>query len=254
MIEHDDHKGINSGLGELPPSIRRERGETYEGDVFPQGPNQFLTQIPGSQSPPNEPTPMMPSISDVRGQNLALDEAQKTPFGLPAVDFLVQTTFDARPINGNDFQFFNLAVIDPDGDVGAPVLFADATFTVPQGRIAILRNIEWFPNELFTPAITIDPASTTIIDTSPVFITLFVAGAIPITYEAIYEQQGERPCYFIAQENETIVMRVTRSSPALVYAYPPHAFFMKMTGNLLQSRGREKIFEPANQYVGGLLK
>lgn len=255
-IEHPDHQDVNA-LGELPQEVREERGELYTGEVYPQGPPGILEEIPGSARPmPLEP-PLMPTPTDVRGQNIGLEQAQRTPMGLPAVDYLIQTTFDARPINGNDWTFLNVMALDVNGDIGTPVLSQTLSFTVPDGRVGIIRNFSWTTTQLLAAAASPEPADLGMIELfEPVFVTLAVNGFVQRTYERIFSQEGERDCYAIAFEKETIDISVTFNSDfsGSTLGWQP-GYFIQMNGNLLDTRGREKQYEPANQYgAGGILK
>lgn len=254
-IEHPDHQDVNS-LGELPQETRQERGERYTGEVYPQGPPGILTEIPGAPRPAPLQPPLMPMPTDVRGQNAMLEQAQRTPIGLPSVDYLIQSTFDARPINGNDWTFLNVLALDVNGDVGTPVTSAVVSFKVPDGRVAIIRDFNWRSTQLLaTPNGNIEPGED-ISDYEPVFVTLSVSGFVQRTYERIYSQVGEREVYAIGFEKETIDVRVTFNPNwgGSTIGWQP-GFYIEMNGNLLDTRGREKQYEPANEYgSGGVLK
>ena len=257
-IEHEDHSDAHSvGLGELPYEVRQTRGETYEEEVKPQGPPGVVRHVPGSRVRPQIPVPpLMPTPSDVRGQNVALKDTEIAPFGLPATNFLVQTTFDARPINGNDWRHENVILLTPQAD--PPVNTGTVPFTVPPGRIAIIRDFEWQTDD----PIAIDPISNPATQnnmielTQPYSVALRVAGSIQRTYERIFRQEGTETVYAIAQENELIEVIVTINPDyggTLPNAYSP-MITIKMHGNLLDTRGREKQYEPANEYQGDVLK
>lgn len=257
-IEHEDHAGGHGQLGELPVDVRRERRETYEDEVSPMGPPGVIEEIPGSPAQiPEPPPPLLPVPRDVMGQNVALVDTNKAPFGLPAVNFLVQTTFDARPINGNDFRFENVLAIGPGED--PPVTSASVTFTVPPGRIAILRRVVWTPHTIapFNPISTTDNGPDAIQSTSIVFARLAVAGSIQRTYERMYRQEGDETVYVIARENETMIFTIFDNpdySGTTPSQYDGANWTVYFYGNLLDTRGREKQYEPANEYVGDVLK
>jgi len=252
-IEHPDHQAVNS-LGELPQQMREERRETYGQPPAPMGPPGIISDMPGTprQAPPTPP--IMPRARDIRGQNQSLVDAENAPFGLPSTDYLVQTVFDARPINANDFQFYEVAAIDPNGDVGGVILTATLRFTVPAGRVGVVRSIEWASNDVLPlPA---DPApGSNIADFSPIFVALGINGFIQHTYERIFQQEGRREVYAIAFASETIdvTFTVNPSFVGSIVGWQP-AYFLQMHGNLLDTRGREKQYEPANEYRSGLLK
>ena len=262
-MDHEDHNGDHAqpdlarGLGELPYDVRRERRETYEQEVKPVGPPGIITEIPGQ--PPGEiiePPVIIPRPTDVEGQNVALIDTESAPFGLPAVNFLVQTTYDARPINGNDFRFENVVALEPGGD--PPLTSASVTFTVPPGRIAVLRRIAWTTNILAetSPISSTENGPNAIETTQIVFVRLTVAGSIQRTYEKIFRQQSDEDVYVIAAENEEIILTVEINpdfNGTTPNQYSPN-FTFYMYGNLLDTRGREKQYEPANEYQGDVLK
>lgn len=254
-IEHPDHQDVNIGLGELPIQFREDRRELYEREPEPGGPPGIVLQIPGvSRVAPPVP-PLMPSPRDVTGQNIALLDAARAPVGLPQSDFVVQTTFDARPINGNDFQFNRMAILDPNGDVGSPITVATVRFTIPDGRVGIIRSMRWTSNQVLALPGAPEPGDT-LADFSPVSVALGVSGFIQTTYEAIFEQQGAREVYAIAFEKETFDFTVKFNAlfGGSTVGYQP-TFFVTFEGNLIDTRGREKQYEPANTYgPGGLLK
>lgn len=259
-IEHEDHQQGNQpgGLGELPYQVRRERGETYENEVQPLGPPGVVTEMPGTPAQiPQPPPPMMPQPTDVRGQNVALVDTNLAPFGLPAVNFLVQTTYDARPINGNDFRFENVLAIGPGED--PPVDSASVTFTVPPGRIAVLRRVVWIAHTIapFSPISTTENGPEAINTTSIVFARLQVAGTIQRTYERMFRQEGDETVYVIAAENEQIIFSIFSNpdySGTTPNQYDGANWSVYFYGNLLDTRGREKQYEPANEYQGDVLK
>lgn len=255
-IEHPDHQDVNT-LGELPRQTREERREMYGKEPIELGPPGIIEQMPGSprQMPP-EP-PLLPMPTDVRGQNIALQTAQNTPIGLPSVDYLVQTTFDARPINGNDWTFLNVLALDINGDVGAPVLTQTLSFIVPDGRVAIVRNVSWTATQLLALPGNPGPVDRGQIDLfEPVSVSLAVSGFVQRTYERIFQQEGSRDVYAIGFEKESIDVTITFNPnfTGATIGYQP-GFFVQMNGNLLDTRGREKQYEPANTYgSGGILK
>jgi len=259
-IEHPDHQDqpdIANRLGELPRQVREERRELYGKEPKSGGPEGIIELMPGApRAMPPEP-PLMPRPRDIRGANAALVSAQNAPIGLPSVDYLVQSTFDARPINGNDWQFFNVLALDINGDVGAPVLTQTLRFTVPDGRVAIVRNIKWETTQLLAIPGNPEPSEIGMVELFvPVFIALSVSGFVQRTYERVFQQEGEREVYAIGFEKETIDFTVTSNADfgGSTVGYQP-AFFVEMYGNLLDTRGREKQYEPANQYgAGGVLK
>lgn len=255
MIEHEDHQDINSELGELPYGVSEERRELYtDEEPVELGPPGIISDMPGSPRPMPPQMPLMPRPRDVTGANVALIDAARAPIGTPTTDFLIQTTFDARPINGNDWQFFEVLALDPNGDVGPVVNTLTLRFTVPDGRVGIIRHLKWESTQILAIPQNPEPGDPTE-DFSPVFVSLAVSGFVQRTYERIFQQESEREVYAIAFEKETIDVTITINAAfnGSLVGYQP-GFFVEMYGNLLDTRGREKQYEPANEYRGGILK
>ena len=251
MIEHEDHQ--DNALGELPRSTRVNRREIYGREVPDLGPPGIVDYVPGNAPAPPLSPPSLPLPYDVERQNITFDEARRAPDGLPPVDFLVQSVFDARPINGNDFYDLQVIGINPNDD--PPINSQSFSFTVPDGRLAILRRIEWTTTHLLAiPDINPNDGDD-ITNISPVFFTWDISTAVQPTYEKIFQQEGILDVYGIAFEKEKITIKVT-SNPSFsgdITNYQPN-FFVKLYGNLINTQGREKQYEPANKYENGVLK
>lgn len=243
-IEHPDHQDVNR-LGELPRPVREERRELYGREPEPGGTPGIIEQIPGTpRIEPPEP-PLLPMPTDVRGQNISLRAAEETSIGLPGLNYLIQTTFDGRPINGNDWQQLGMITIAPNEDPA--VLTATQSFVVPDGRIAIVRKITWTSNQVLAlPSIVEGDLLEEVI---PMFLKLGVSGFTQRTYSKIFQQEGNREVYAIGFPGETFDVTVTSNPDFIgsIVGYEP-SFFIEMYGNLLDIRGREKQYEPANVY------
>lgn len=249
-MDRDDYE--RQQLGELPVHRSRERREVYT-----QTPDAPLYGQPGAEV-------TVPRPIDVALQNRALREAQRAPASAPQRDFVVQSTFDARPINGQDFQMQGFFGLDIGGDPPSTATPVDLTFTVPSGAIAILRNFAWDADSylaVMNPGQPLDQmeADEMLAGSSPYRVTLLVAGSIVRTYGPIYQQVGQRDCYAVAGETEKIILRFQQNVAAFSNAgndatgYNP-TISAAMYGNLLKSRGRATPYEPANEYLGDVLK
>ena len=240
------------GMGELPRNVRLPRRELYNREAVEQGPPGVLEEIPGAPQPQPPEPPMLPSIADVRGQNQGVLDSNSIPYGLPQTGYVVQSTYDARPINGNDFQFLDFTALSLVAD--PPVTRGEVKFIVPPGRVAVLRRINWTsPGAVGLPGF--DEVST-IEQLSPVFIQFAISGSVQTTYERIFAQEGSREVYAIAGENESIEFRVILN-PEFSGVLPPSTvlgYFVEFYGNLIDTRGRERQYETANQYISGVLR
>lgn len=239
-------------LGELPIGVARERRETY--DDRRDAP---LYGEPGAQVD-------MPAPRDVQQQNRAFERATDAPAAEVYVDYVVQSTFDARPINGVDFQHQAFFGLDIGGDPPGNPNPVDVTFQVPAGRIGIIREFRWFADTILATTFPGQPSFPEDFDdflrqSSPFRLGLLINGQVVRTYDQIFQQSGRRTCYAIAGESQSITLRFQANTdfvgtgPNPLASYFP-SISVVMRGNLLQSRGREQIFEPANRYIGDRLK
>lgn len=234
-MDRDDREAQElAGLGELPVSKRRERDELYvvDRDRARPGPGGTFRLPPGV---------MLPSARDVFNQNVAFAAAQAAPALEGDNPYLVTTTFDALPINAQQFQFSAEVApqLEPSGD--PEVLQGTVTFTVPTGVNGILRGIRW--------------AADTIINEEAFNVTLIVRGIVHRTYEAMRLGQALTdffPVYALAGPEQTFILQFDIGSGAGPVGYSPsiRAF---MTGQLILDTGRELQYEPANEKpeIGG---
>lgn len=122
-------------LGELPEDLMRERNETQIAD-------------PPIYDPRRVP-------SDIDYQTGVDQDSAKTPPGTLTQGAKVVSTFDTRPVNTVDFLFTATDLItvlsafadDPPQPGTSPGPIASFSFRVPEGRVALLRNIEVETNE-----------------------------------------------------------------------------------------------------------
>ena len=224
-------------MGELPAPLRRERGEGY---------GRPAVGAPGV---------MQPRAHDVESSQGALDSAAGAPLGSTPSRHLVQSMFDALPINANQWQFRGSVLLEPNGDPSTDTRVVE--FTVPEARVAILRRLEWtqsdflFVDRNFSQFYYYDIPSPTSVEIS-------IQGSVARTYSSLemQAQQGDVPVYAIANEREIIQVRAT--SLALGTGIPSdwevRVFFI-LTGNLLLNTGKETQYEPSNEQLeSGMLR
>jgi len=217
------------------------------------------SQYPEQENIPSQRVPNRIPYSPGQPQAQQAAELQKEHpqkhGGTPPV--WVASTFDARPINNVDWSTYTGT--NPD-DIGAdsaagPFTSSSTFFVVPPGRTAILRDWHLLmvplsgqtPSGESTPVIFASGASN-----FPVVLSFFVDG------QAQLEMSGRvlwslpfgdvfGDAYIIAQENQTIEMRIDS------FAAGPGTFaptwwqaLMAMHGNLLLSKGLQPQFEPGS--------
>jgi hypothetical protein len=150
-----------------------------------------------------------------------------TPPGEPPIDYDVRSTFDARPINGLDFNFTDH---QPIGSATAWTL----SVTVPKGYIAVLRGIRHF----------LDPLPAALDSTNDVLATLLVNGVqIPSNQDIPVGIQSDSlvKFFYLIDELNTMGLLLTPSSiPLNTDAW------VVFYGNLLSKTGRPLPFEIAN--------
>ena len=232
-MDRDERERLeaDSSLGELPVSKRQERGELYTGDrdrPVP-GPGGVFT-LPQSVIRSKAYPPR-----DVIAQNRAFAAATAAPELQEENPFLITTTFDALPINAQQFQFSDEVspALEPGGDPA--VLQGTVTFTVPTGVNGILRGIRW----------QADP----VVNEFGFDVTLLVRGTVHRTYEGMLLGQTMTdfyPVYALAGPEQTFILQFNTIALAGPAGYSPviRAF---MTGQLILDTGKELQYEPANE-------
>lgn len=229
-------------LGELPAGAARERREVYtdrrDAPLYGQ---------PGARVD-------VPHIIDVRRANEAAAAAQRAPAARFHADYVVQTTFDARPINGADWRAEDLLVLAP-GNGTAPVNHDFLTFIVPSGRVAILRRVSWevVADVLVPQTVSYNTPRPRLAESQPMWVSVSVGGSVLFTYDQMFGQAGDEDLYAIAGEREQIVVGVHKNLDVAPDAWSPN-ILVRMYGNLLDVNGRQKNFAPANRYDGSILK
>ena len=228
-MDRDEREAAElAGLGELPVSKRAERGELYVVDREPDRPGPGGTfQLP--------PSVILPSPRDVINQNVAYSAARAAPSLEGENPFIVTSTFDALPINAQQFQFTGLVApaLEPGGD--PVVLRGVVTFTVPTGVNGILRGFRW--------------QADTIINEEAFTVTLLARGTVHRTYEAMQLGQALAdffPVYALAGPRQTFTLQFDIEAGTGPVGYSPQIRAW-MTGQLLLDTGKELQYEPANE-------
>lgn len=224
-------------LGELPADLRRERGEVFA--------RPASVGVPGVT---------VPRPIDVETSSRALEQAADVPLGSTPSRHLIQSTFDARPINANDWQAHLSVFLQPNYD---PAVLTDtAQFVVPDARVAILRRMRWFSSDY----LFINRQLNTLYygEASPTFIELSVQSRVQTTYTSgqLQAQEGDLPVYAIANEGEVIQVRGTSDDlgDGIPSDWEVRVFFI-LSGNLLVNTGKETQYEPSNvQLEDGMLR
>ena len=224
------------GLAELPAPLRRERGDDYARPVV------------------GAPGVMQPRPHDVERAYGALESAAGAPLGSTPSRHLVQSMFDALPINANNWQARRSVLLTPNGDPA--VNTATAEFVVPEARVAILRRMQWYQSDY----LFISRGLTTLYygEASPTFVELSVQGSVQRTYSSadMQAQQGDVPLYVIANEREVIQVRATSDDlgDGIPSDWEVRVFWI-LTGNLLVNTGKETQYEPSNEQLeSGMLR
>lgn len=229
-MDRDEREQLEaSSLGELPVSKRTERGELYTVDRDRPIPGPGGTfQLPSSF--------IRPAPRDVINQNRALVGAEAAPQIAEENPFLVTTTWDALPINAQQFVHTDLVnpQLEPFGN-GAAILQGTVTFTVPTGVNGVLRGIRWEAGQ--------------IINEEAFTVTLLVRGSVHRTYEGLRIGQALAeffPVYALAgpEQSFTLQFDIEANTGPVGYSPPIRAWLI---GQLLLDTGKELQYEPANE-------
>lgn len=97
-------------------------------------PGTEFTDRDNPQFPPSRQT------TDYAGEGTLAAQLPKTPLGEPATDVDVRSVYDARPIQGFDFNFLINSSSFTIGDGGGTALVSTRT-QVPHGYVAVVRRL-----------------------------------------------------------------------------------------------------------------
>lgn len=117
----DEFENRENNLGELPEDISFERGDLADYK------KRAYYVPPGSDVPP-----------DIVKQSEINKQISGLPQGSPGYDVSVQSVFDTRPINATDFIASSNGFVD-----ACSVADILLSYTIPEGRVAIIRGIRW---------------------------------------------------------------------------------------------------------------
>lgn len=262
-IEHEDHR---DGLGELPYDRRRVRRETYDREPPPSNLPGGAQGFRGPGTLPQPPT--MPGPADVA----SADSAFQSTLGAPAVEapgicYGVDVTWNARPVNAQDWRWLeSLDFTARPGEAPNPPTRI-ATFTVPDGWIGILRRVQIQPEIGFfveNAATKVDPDFSdedNPFGELPYLLFIRAAGSVLPGFSQPLSSTGalaDRPIAFswmfdselwaLADEQRTFEVVITQNTDTAVELQPlaNRHVHVTMWGTLLQRRGREIQYEPAN--------
>jgi hypothetical protein len=221
-------------LGELPPDLLRERGE-----------DTMLNDRPGSLPP------------DMARSDAVRKAAAEAGIGGPVLDYGVRGVYDSRPVNAIDFnQTYLLNLANAYNFVAQP-----AMLQVPQGRVAVLRRVEFsdpgsvtgivsaytFPSVVADNLLLVDYYVQVLRNAGVVQpIDMRVPGTVGFNYkDAIPIKGGDSiDTFLIYDEGEQIGLNFYLSSAAV------GEVFVKLYGNLLPKTGVPANFEIANKAAG----
>lgn len=234
----DDREKEESQLGELTDALFRERGGFPPLARNPRyQPGQY---VPGQTVPP-----------DIAYQGrVGKAVEQFGEFGTVEQSTYVQSTFDARPINGVDFltkQKVRIAFQNPNG--AAVDVPGEVSFIVPQGYVGILRGFAWSFNVPIFPRDDNDSFEMGIVS-----ISVLVNNVAQNFYNDL-DAFGANvanflPTYIIAETGNEIKVRINLGNlnPAGITNTTLYDEDMTITlyGNLLLSRGLPAQFEPGS--------
>lgn len=224
--EFEEQQQSDVSLGELPPPVSNERGESYTPDPV-KAPPYFANSILQARSsiPPD----------------IAAENARRELEGgihSPKINKLVNSTFDTLPVNARDFYHTGTVTVNSNEDLNIDPTQFD--FVVPSGYIGILRGFKFHNDDMVFP------------DTfSYVKTSVLIEGITHPDYSLLILGQssnGMIPIHALANENKTISLQF---HPSLAFANATLAdtqtFVVTLFGNLLLSRGLPLEFENISQ-------
>lgn len=178
--------------------------------------------------------------SDVPLPGAAVSETttqeQHTPIGPTPLQYDVRSTYDARPINGYDF---NIAVTTNEGSPFGAI--TRLTFSVPNGLVAVVRRVITFMESPIPVGARRD-----------VLLTLQVNGGTVPNNQQIpvgVEQDDLVNTFFIADENNSVTALFVIAA-SIVALSPQPSLTAHFYGNFLLKSNVPPQFEIANPIRG----
>jgi len=242
--ERDEYGSLGDlPLGDLPRSIGHERGEVDPLSPYGRAP-------PGSG---------IAKAADL-ARSTDITRTMRTteiPKGAPALAYGVQSTYDARPIQGTDFQSSACKTLTWIADVVHDASFVPITFSfvVPENTIAVLRSFRY----------TVSPGFTNIVvEGGPCWLQsdLFINDIAVRQYNKMLLptfMEEKFPTFVIVDERLTLKL-VLSLAPTQI---PPTVTLMELAligleslvmfefyGNIILKSGIPKEFEIANPLGG----
>lgn len=211
--------------------------------------------IPSQRVPGRTPyAPGQPQAAQVAQQQQPHPQAPGAP-----PKYYVVSTFDARPINGIDFQAQSGNDNRDTGylpDAIAVYFEASCFYTVGSGRVAIVRDFQVLAvpqqGEPIAGELTANPIFTANgASNFKLTVSFFVdgnpqEGMSPINTWALPFGDYFGECYIVAEEGQTIEMRVQGTDTTGSQFYQA---LLAFHGNLLLSQGLQAEYEPATNAV-----
>lgn len=183
----------------------------------------------GDTQLPAEPRSV--GASDMRQASAARTAMAGAPLGSPPTDYDVRSVYDSRPVSAFDFNIVVSMAVS-----GGCVTATPAFFTVPQGYVAVLREVETWVDPPVAMSLRADVTVSLQINGSDVPYNV----AIPVgngTLENI-------KCFAIADEYQQMgVLFPTFPTPGA------YTLYAQLYGNFILKTGRPAQFEIAN-YAG----
>ena len=242
----DEFEDRENELGELPLGIQIERNEFSQNDADAVPVTAVPVTPMGTPRPGGIP-------SDIKALDTALGDGSGV-LGSPVIPASVTSTYDARPVNGQDWKATTVGLLAGDGD-GAP---AEQTLTisqqVPAGFTGVLRGFQFTPKMI--PEIPLESLTNEFFDLTRV--TILVNGIVQQDYNQLkFGAIMDRPqeVFIVAGELQIISMEVVfsasfiRSQSILPVETTP--VLLQLYGNNLLTRGLPTPFEIATQIKSG---
>jgi len=266
-MDREDSEEYQGRMGELPGPLLDERGEAFR--RAPRNPSTVPGAPGGFPSTPDSPQPVPapfpPYQGDVAAQS-ALDQgAGQIPLFSPPRGFDVTVTYPAQPINSIALSQEAITYLSVADD--PQTLINTAQFVVPEGFIAVVRRIRWFPSNLLliTPSLPADPEDFSTAAFNTIFLRngslvgqprFNVTGIDPETGDGstfytpvdfYVDQIGDKKTYILGNPGDVIAARFVTGEDYAGGSDYTAGIYVTFEGELLVTQGRELPFEPSNR-------
>lgn len=270
-MDREDSEEYTGDLGELPGPLRYERGEVYRERAPGEGQGGMPGQTPGgypagpgSAGIPEPPSP--PYQGDVTRQS-AIEQGgfDGLPSRAPALDHGVNVTYPAQPINSIGLYHMGMAYLSNPNDAIFAQPRDSAYFVVPEGYVAVVRRITWYPTEpvaidIPTPIDDVNQIPWYAFQARPIrngtFVQLpqssvFGSDDLGSTYQRFvldfwHSQEGDVPVYLLGRSGDEIGINFITSDDFAIPDNYQSYIICEFFGELLPDRGRELPLEPSN--------